>query len=326
MPSRRDAPHRQATASREELMRSLQAVIRLPSSIRLTRSTGWPSLVTMTNRKLDYIVKDQSPLTLPANETVQKACQLMWARVAGSTLVVDEQDRLIGIFTGRDAVRALAGAKDPIATQLRDVMTVNPITVTPKNTAIDALRAMCDGGFRHVPVTEDGKIRGVVSRGDFKGMEFEEFLWPKTRTSAGSARDRELAQIIENQAPLLLGEEETVQRACRSMVEQGAGSVLVVDSKQKLTGIFTGRNAVRLLSKAKDAGGTRLEEAMTPGPIAMSPKSSAIDALHAMNDGGFRHLPVIENGKVMGVVSRNDFTGIEIDRLDQEEHLRECLW
>jgi hypothetical protein len=45
-----------------------------------------------------------------------------------------------------------------------------------------------------------------------------------------------------------------------------------------------------------------------------------------MNDGGFRHLPVIANKMILGVVSWSDFTGIEIDRLDEEEHLKEVIW
>jgi CBS domain-containing protein len=52
----------------------------------------------MTHRKLAYIVKDQDPLVLGAHETVQLACQCMKERRAGSVLVVDEQQRLSGIF------------------------------------------------------------------------------------------------------------------------------------------------------------------------------------------------------------------------------------
>ena len=131
----------------------------------------------MTHRKLAYIVKDQEPLVLSAHETVQRACQCMKQRRAGSVLVVDEQQRLRGIFTGRDAVRALAEGKDPAATILAHVMTPNPITITPNSLAIEALRKMNDGGFRHLHT-----IWGVVSRSDFKGIEIdqledEEHLW-----------------------------------------------------------------------------------------------------------------------------------------------------
>jgi len=44
------------------------------------------------------------------------------------------------------------------------------------------------------------------------------------------------------------------------------------------------------------------------------------------NDGGFRHVPIIDNATILGVVSRADFTGVEIDRLEEEEHLKEVIW
>ena len=136
----------------------------------------------MTNRKLAFIVKDQKPLVLGTHETVQRACSCMWERRAGSVLVIDDQKRLVGIFTGRDAVHALAEGRDAAVTALAQAMTPNSITITPENRAIDALRAMSDGGFRHLPVVENGRIWGIVSRGDFKGSEIdrldeEEHLW-----------------------------------------------------------------------------------------------------------------------------------------------------
>jgi len=281
----------------------------------------------MTNRELAYIVKDQKPLVLAPDETVREACRRMWERRSGSVLVVDRQQRLIGIFTGRDAVRLLAKGKDAGAADLAKAMTRNPVTITPRSRAIDALRAMSEGQFRHVPVTEDGRILGVVSRGDFKGMEFEEFLWPNALKTVGAATTfREIARVIEGQRPLLLAEDETVQHACRSMWRLKRGSTLVIDSQECLSGIFTGRDAVRVLARIENAAAIGLVEAMTRNPVTITPESSAIDGLRAMNDGGFRHLPVVENGKILGVVSRSDFTGTEVDRLDEEEHLKEVIW
>jgi CBS domain-containing protein len=103
----------------------------------------------------------------------------------GAVLVVDEQDRLLGIFTGRDATgRVLAAGLSAIKTRLRSVMTANPVTMTPDKTAIDALRLMWDGGFRHIPLVQEGKLFGVVSRGDFKSheqerLEEERRLWER---------------------------------------------------------------------------------------------------------------------------------------------------
>ena len=127
----------------------------------------------MTNRHMGDIVRDQRPLTLPASATVKHACDRMRERRVGAVLVTDEAGRLVGIFTGRDAVcRVLAEAMSAADTPLLDVMTERPNTMSPGGTAIEALRLMQDGGFRHVPVVEPGgRIVGVVSRGDFRGLE-----------------------------------------------------------------------------------------------------------------------------------------------------------
>ena len=127
----------------------------------------------MTNRKLGLIVKEQNPLTMAESETVQHACKRIWERRVGAVLVTGEQGRLTGIFTGRDAVRTLAESRNAAETTLADAMTPNPDTIAPERSAIDALRNMSDRGYRHLPVVADGRIVGIVSRGDFQGLELD---------------------------------------------------------------------------------------------------------------------------------------------------------
>jgi CBS domain-containing protein len=123
-------------------------------------------------RNLSDIVLNQRPLTMEPAACVRDACKRMQEQRAGSVLVTDERGQLVGIFTGRDAVnRVLAAGRNPDTTALADVMTPKPATMTPEKSAIEALRLMWDGGFRHIPVVDCGKLVGVVSRGDFKGTE-----------------------------------------------------------------------------------------------------------------------------------------------------------
>lgn len=120
------------------------------------------------------IVKDQNPLVLPPSASVQHACRSMRDRRVGAVLVAGPDRRLLGIFTGRDAVaRVLAEGKDPAKTTLADVMTRDPHTMTPAKIAIDALRMMEDCGCRHLPIVENEKVVGIVSRGDFRGIELD---------------------------------------------------------------------------------------------------------------------------------------------------------
>ncbi len=125
-------------------------------------------------RHMSAIIKDQDPLMLSPGTTVKHACECMRERRVGAVLITDKDRHLLGIFTGRDAVcRVLAEGKDPAKTRLSEVMTRDPDTMPPGNTAIEALRMMQDGGYRHVPIVADGKVLGVASRGDFKGIEQE---------------------------------------------------------------------------------------------------------------------------------------------------------
>ena len=138
----------------------------------------------MTNRNISFIVKDQNPLTLRPSDTVQAACRSMYERKVGAVLVTDTHAHLKGIFTGRDAVHVIANGGDPAKVHLSTVMTAGPDTITPDRKAIDALHMMCDGGYRHLPVVVDGKVVGIVSRSDFKGLELDQFedeqsLWER---------------------------------------------------------------------------------------------------------------------------------------------------
>jgi CBS domain-containing protein len=127
----------------------------------------------MTNRLMSEIIRNQKPLVLPADSTVQEACKRMHARKVGAVLIVDTAGRLAGIFTGRDLVRVVSRGRDAADTRLKGVMTKKPATLPPGCTAIDALRLMRDGGFRHVPVVDGDKVIGIVSRGDFRGLEHD---------------------------------------------------------------------------------------------------------------------------------------------------------
>ena len=64
---------------------------------------------------------------------------------------------------------------------------------------------------------------------------------------------------------------------------------------------------------------------MTRDPNAMPPRKTAIEVLRLMEDGRYRHVPIVEGDKVVGIVSRYDFSGLELDRLDEETGLWERM-
>jgi CBS domain-containing protein len=137
---------------------------------------------------------------------------------------------------------------------------------------------------------------------------------------------RKIADIVRSQDPVMLPPVATVQEACRCMRSRRVGAVLVAEEDRRLVGIFTGRDAVhRVLAEGKDAGRTTLAEVMTPEPDTLPPGKIAIEALRLMEDGRYRHLPVVDDGKVVGILSRFDFSGLELDRLDEETGIWERI-
>jgi CBS domain-containing protein len=126
----------------------------------------------MTERHMLDIIHDQNPVMLTAKKSVKEACELMRERRIGAILVVDDEEHLVGIFTGRDAVcRVVAEGRDSANTMLQDVMTGSPVSMAPGKTANEALHLMQDGGYRHLPVTDGNRVIGIVSKGDFRGLE-----------------------------------------------------------------------------------------------------------------------------------------------------------
>jgi CBS domain-containing protein len=138
-------------------------------------------------RKLGDVTLEHFPITLNQAASVTEGCERMRDGQVGVVLVIDSSGRLVGIFTGRDAVcRVLARHRDPAATSLAEAMTPNPKTMSPDETTVEALRLMRAGGFRHVPLLKNGRLVGLVSRGDFQGLqqhhhEEERDLWEHLR-------------------------------------------------------------------------------------------------------------------------------------------------
>ena len=135
----------------------------------------------MPYRSIRAIIENQDVIAAPGAMTVQEAARLMKEHRVGALMIVEE-GKLAGIFTERDALfRVVAEDRDARTTRLADVMTRNPQTIHPDKPFPDALHIMYEGGFRHVPVVEDGRAVGVISARDALGPELEDFIYELLR-------------------------------------------------------------------------------------------------------------------------------------------------
>jgi CBS domain-containing protein len=136
---------------------------------------------------------------------------------------------------------------------------------------------------------------------------------------------RSVRHIIENQRILTAPANTTVMDAAALMKRSKFGALLVVDNG-RLVGIFTERDVLfRVVAERRDPDTTTLAEVMTSHPQTINPDRPIGHALHLMYEGGFRHVPVIERGCPVGMVSARDALGPELGEFASELQLREHI-
>ncbi len=118
----------------------------------------------MQRKIVPGIVERTNVATVVVDDSVFDAAKLMAEKNIAALVVVDSQDRIIGIITERDMTqRVLAAGLDGTATPVGTIMTKSPDTLSPDDSAGDALELMQTRNYRHLPVVDDGKCIAVVS-------------------------------------------------------------------------------------------------------------------------------------------------------------------
>lgn len=137
--------------------------------------------------------------------------------------------------------------------------------------------------------------------------------------------DQPIKNIMEQNKLLTAPPETSVGNAARLMAHMNVGAVVVVE-EQRLIGIFTERDAVfRVIAQGRDAEATPLIDVMTPAPKTMDSGKSYGHALILMQENGFRHLPVIDDGRLVGIVSSRNAMDPDLEEFISEERRREHL-
>lgn len=141
--------------------------------------------------------------------------------------------------------------------------------------------------------------------------------------------ERTIRTIIEGQELLSAPATTTVCEAARMMRQRRVGAMVVVE-EGRLVGVFTERDALfRVVAEGRDATATPLSAVMTANPTTVGPDDSFTHALELMHEGKFRHVPVVENGRPVGMVSSRDALGPELEafvyELLRQEQISEVL-
>ena len=129
---------------------------------------------------------------------------------------------------------------------------------------------------------------------------------------------------IMTKAAVIDQPDDTLVEAARKMWHQQTGSLLVLDGEE-LVGIITERDILKAVSSGISLDQTRISEAMTKDLVTVGPRTSLREAAKIMADRWIRHLPVLDGGKLVGVISQRDLAGVLAGALNEPEALEQLI-
>jgi len=107
---------------------------------------------------------------------------------------------------------------------------------------------------------------------------------------------------------------DTIGEAAEKMHEANVGAVVVVEDMVRIVGIITERDLLRAVAQRARAAEARVRQWMTPDPLTIAPETSIEEAAKIMFDHNFRHLPVVKDGRPLGIVSLRVLSRWAFDR------------
>jgi Predicted signal-transduction protein containing cAMP-binding and CBS domains len=138
---------------------------------------------------------------------------------------------------------------------------------------------------------------------------------------------RNVGDLLGQHRVVSLPSGATVRDAARRMKSAHVASIVVTASvNEQIEGIFTERDLTdRVVAEGLDPDSTPLSQVMTPCPITADVETTVADALRRMSANGLRHLPILQTGHLVGVVSMRDMMGEELMVLEREKEMMDSL-
>jgi CBS domain-containing protein len=118
-------------------------------------------------------IMNSNVLAVDPTATIGEAAEKMMEGGVGAVVVMEDMVRLVGIVTERDILRAVGQRARAAEARVRQWMTESVITIDSETTVQDAAKMMFERNFRHLPVTKDGRLLGIVSLRRLSQWEFE---------------------------------------------------------------------------------------------------------------------------------------------------------
>jgi len=248
--------------------------------------------------EIQYFMKG-SVLSIEADKTVLDAIQKMAQHKVGCVLV-SEAGKIKGIFSETSlTMDVLAAGRQPRTTPLSTILIRKLITLDYNQTMSSAYQKMRENNIRHLPISRDKKIIGMLSIRDFANY------YNFKVAQSNNPEDQIKNYMQENLA--MIEEPTSVQKAAQLMKEKKIGSLLVTRNGE-ITGIVTEEIFTRkVLGSNLNPESTLVSELMA-SPTTIKSQQTMDSALSCMHENDAKYLAVTEGNKIKGIISLKDLT------------------
>jgi CBS domain-containing protein len=233
--------------------------------------------------------------TVAADASIADAVEVMKDNGIGS-LVVLKDGSVDGILTETDLLRSVADGVSDDA-KVADTMTSPIVTVEKNLPLLEASKLMEVHGFRRLPVVDEGNLIGIITETDITRAMESMGIWKK------------LENVMTTDV-VTAHKEDTVVDAAKLMTANNIGCV-VVTADGRVAGMLTEKDIlVKVLGEKRNPASTLAAEVMGCPALTVNPDFSVYSASKLMQENGFRRLPVVDEGRLVGIVTQTDLTNV----------------
>ena len=243
-------------------------------------------------------------ITVRREESVYKAIEIMVEKNVSGLPVVDDTG-LVGIISEKDVLRLLYDTEF-LTGSVGDYMTENIISFDTEDSLADVCDCLMKNHFRRVPILHEGKLAGIISRADLikaKKDKFKSQAVPErsTKQHRGSVPARDVMKC----GLLTVRRQTPIYEAMDILATRNITGLPVVDDCMNLVGIISEKDMLKLLYDPNVKAG-KTEEFMTEEVVSFNHDDSLYDVCDCLMNNNFRRVPILNQGKVVGIISRAD--------------------
>lgn len=237
----------------------------------------------------------------PETPVYQAIATLVEKNITGLP-VVDRDMSLSGIISEKDVLKLLYESHRG-AGIVGEFMTRNVISFDIKDSLDNICDCLANNVFRRVTILDKDKLTSVISRSDIIRVNKSRFK-PSELTEE-MPRDSILAKNIMKRGLITVNRETPIFKAMELLAENNITGLPVVDSQMNLEGIVSEKDILRLVYDPNSRPG-KVEDIMTDSVVSFDKNDSLFDICDCLINNHFRRVTILDNGKLVGLVSRAD--------------------